>query len=134
MVSRSRFALSDEHILFVYGTLKREFSNHYFLRNSDFLGWAKTAQRYGLYVDEYPLVYEEDPVSPIIGEAYRIDGDTLKHIDGLEGHPDHYHREQVEIILDTGERCNAWIYFFPKREGRLIASGEFNLSTELGRD
>lgn len=120
------------HMLFVYGTLKRAFSNNYFLRKAEFVGPARTVERYGLYVDEFPLVYPRDEISPIIGELYRVDSATLSKLDALENHPKLYRRELVEVKrLDNGVASRAWIYFFPERTGRLIASGEFKPSTEL---
>ena len=112
--------------VFVYGTLKRECSNHYFLQDAPFLGQARTVERYGLYVAEYPLVYPGDAVCRIRGEVYAVDGETLKRLDILEDHPHLYRRQETEVLLDSGKRLRAWIYFYPERAGRLISDGEFN--------
>ena len=122
-----------EHTLFVYGSLKRGFPNHYFLRDSYFVSLAKTVERYSLYVDVYPFVYPRDSVSPIHGEVYKVDDNTLYRLDALEGHPHLSRREQIEVRLKSGERMRAWIYFFPERSGRLISSGEFKTTTGLGK-
>lgn len=125
---------SGRHVVFAYGTLKHGFANHYFFRDAHFLGEAKTAVRYSLYVDEYPLVYPGQPTSSVLGEVYRIDDALLMRLDMLEGHPRIYRREQIEIILATGERMRAWIYFFPDPRGRLIPDGEFKPTTALGSE
>lgn len=122
-----------EHTIFVYGSLKRDFPNHYFLRDAHFVGLAKTVERYSLYVDVYPFVYPRDSVSLIHGEVYKIDSNTLHRLDALEGHPNLYRREQIDVRLESGERMRAWIYFFPERSGRLISSGEFQTTTGLGK-
>lgn len=120
------------HTLFVYGTLKQGFSNHYFLKDAEFVAPAKTVERYALFVDEFPHVYPKDPVCSIQGEVYHVDFSTLTRIDALEGHPNFYRRELVEVRLQSGEATKAWIYFHSKGAGQLIASGEFNPSRDLG--
>ncbi|QGY42037.1 gamma-glutamylcyclotransferase [Pseudodesulfovibrio cashew] len=122
------------HTVFVYGTLKREFSNHYFLRNAKFVGSARTCERYSLYVDEFPLVFRGEPISQIRGEVYAVDDPTLTRLDSLEGHPREYRREEIDVQLQSGERVRAWMYFYPERNGRLISSGEYKLTTGLGRE
>lgn len=120
------------HTVFVYGTLKRGFSNHYFLRDARFVGKARTVHRYALYVDEYPGVHAGDKVCPIMGEVFEVDAGNMNRLDALEDHPRLYKREQIDVVLESGEKRRAWIYFTPRKTGRLIASGEFNPKKELG--
>jgi gamma-glutamylcyclotransferase (GGCT)/AIG2-like uncharacterized protein YtfP len=115
------------HVLFVYGTLKREYPNHYFLRNALFVDEGETVDSYALYFDEFPLVYAGEAIGSIKGEVYRIDDDTLHHLDQLEEYPDVSQRKEVSVVLVTGELVQAWMYFFPEPKGRLIPSGDFNL-------
>jgi Uncharacterized conserved protein len=128
-VARSRKAQQGRtHAVFVYGTLKRGFPNHFFLRNARFAGRARTVDSYALYLDEYPGVYPGQQVSPIIGEVYRVDRAMLGRIDVLEDHPELYRREECDVRLDSGEVIRAFIYFYPRAGGRLIESGEFVLA------
>ena len=113
------------HLLFVYGTLKRGFPNHHYLSGAEFLGRARTLERYTLYVDRVPYVVREEKVSFIKGEVYRVSDDILKRVDMLEGHPTHYRRERVKIVLENRKVLEAWIYFYPKPVGRLEPSGEY---------
>ncbi|CCH48337.1 gamma-glutamylcyclotransferase family protein [Pseudodesulfovibrio piezophilus] len=134
MVGQAKQDADQRCKVFVYGTLKRGFANHYFLRNAHFFGMAKTVKMYGLYVDEFPSVYAWDAVSPIRGEVYDIDMLTLRCLDGVEGHPRFSRREEIEVLLDSGQLLWVWFYFYPQRGKRLISNGEFNLSTGLAQE
>lgn len=112
--------------MFVYGTLKRGFPSHRFLRDADFVGYAWTRDRYALYQDEYPGVFPGEPVSRIRGEVYALDDETLQRLDLLEDHPHLYHRERAVMEMDSGVLLTAWIYFYPHASGRLFPEGEWN--------
>lgn len=122
------------HTVFTYGTLKRGFPNHYFLRQARFAGQARTVEPYALYADEFPLVYPGASVSTIRGEVYEVDDNTLARLDRLEGHPDHYRRTEIKVRLDTGETVRAWIYFYPRPGDQIVSDGEFKPSTRFGRE
>lgn len=121
--------LKSVEIVFVYGTLKQGFSNHHFLANANFLGNALTCKSYALYCSGLPFVIRDQAVSRIFGEAYSVDGVTLKALDCLEGHPSCYRREQIQICLNEkslpAKTFLAWIYFYPKPVGRLLPVGIF---------
>ncbi len=48
----------------------------------------------------------------IRGEVLQLDGRALEVLDPLEGHPDMYYREIVEVETDSGP-MQAWIYWAP---------------------
>lgn len=118
--------------LFVYGTLKRGFGNHRLLEDQEFIGEAKTWNKYIMLRHGIPYVYEEGkayvgevgyPVqliegSMIEGEFYKVDDEALARIDRLEGHPRWYCRKQINIRVDIGNdypmTTKAWIYFMKK--------------------
>ncbi len=81
------------HKIFVFGTLKRDYSNHRFLADSKFLGTGKSREKYAMYVSGIPFVIVSEPVSQIHGELYEADDQTFKGLDQLEGHPHWYQRE-----------------------------------------
>jgi gamma-glutamylcyclotransferase (GGCT)/AIG2-like uncharacterized protein YtfP len=115
-----------EHLIFVYGTLRKGQGNHrYFLNRSKFLGMAKTKKRYVLYGHGIPILSRTGAVSQVTGEVYSIDTATLERLDELEGHPDMYKREQAEVVLQDGTELTAWIYFYDTPRGDLIESGDF---------
>jgi gamma-glutamylaminecyclotransferase len=116
--------MQEQHLVFVYGTLLRGMSNHAMLAEARFLGTARTKASFALYVDYYPKVIRDEPVSPIAGELYLVDGMTLARLDDLEDHPFEYRREQVLVIMDDGEETRAWVYFHPRPGGDLVAGGD----------
>lgn len=116
------------HIIFVYGTLKNGFSNHSLLADSEFLGEASTVDMYALYAAGIPFVNKDEPISTIQGELYEVNSSTLERIDRLEGHPDYYRREEIEVFkksIGYTETITAWIYFHPEKIGRLIEDGRY---------
>ena len=118
--------MPEHHLIFVYGTLLRGLSNHAILAQARFLGTARTKEPYALYVDTYPKVIRDEPVSPVTGELYLVDGPTLALLDDLEDHPFMYRREQIAVIMDDGEETLAWLYFHPQPGGRLVAGGDLS--------
>ena len=117
-----------EQLVFVYGTLKKGFSNHRLLASSELLGKARTVKKYAMYSTGVPIVVKEEAVSAIFGELYRVDEVTLTYLDSLEGHPDWYRREEVEVLVEDkggGQHLEkAWIYFNLDKRGTLVPSGE----------
>jgi gamma-glutamylaminecyclotransferase len=118
--------MQEHHLVFVYGTLLRGSSNHALLAPARFLGAASTKESYALYVDYYPKVIRDEPVSPIAGELYLVDGTTLALLDDLEDHPFEYRREQVRVRMDDDEEVWAWIYFHPEPGGTLLEGGDLS--------
>lgn len=121
--------MSNTKHLFVYGTLKRDFSNHYLLEDQEYVGKAETWNNYIMLRHGIPYVYEASKAyrgdegyplelikgSMIQGEFYKVDDEALARIDQLEGHPSWYCRKQINIRVDIGDdypmTCRAWIYF-----------------------
>jgi len=111
--------------LFTYGTLMKGYSNHYPLKRAEWVGSAKTLEKYSLYESGIPFVFKGEAVSHIYGELYRVDELTLKIIDRLEGHPEWYRREEIQIVTDSGNNVTAWLYFYPEKRGKLVTSGRY---------
>lgn len=99
-------------IIGVYGTLKQGFGNHHLISESTFLGYAET-------IDFYPLIDRGLPYlipDPGYGynvelELYEVDGKTLEAVDRLEGHPNFYKRELIEVLDHEYNIIEAWVYF-----------------------
>lgn len=95
-----------QHLVFVYGTLRKGECNHHFLENSQFLGGCQSAQDYRLYdLGAYPAVSAGNQA--INGEVYLIDEVTLQALDKLEDVPVEYRRETIETPFGQ-----AWIYLY----------------------
>lgn len=115
-----------KNTVFVYGTLKFEYSNHVLLSDSKFLGEAMSMDSYLMTasgpVYGIPFVHKQDEISPnlyrhakpICGEVYEVTDDALADLDRLECHPRWYCREEaIFTFLANGKTVDAWVYFMP---------------------
>lgn len=94
--------------VFVYGTLRAGEANHGLLTGAAFVG--RVERQPGLSMVDtgwFPAVYLDPEGSGIVGEVYEIDGAILRRLDGLEGYPGHYDRQQIETPFGS-----AWIYLY----------------------
>ena len=108
--------------LFVYGTLKRGFSNAFYLKDANYLGEFITRTDYSMYdFGGYPAVSQAGN-SGIAGEVYGINPEHLAATDRLEWYPDFYQRVTIETIY--GE---AWMYVVQASlcEGKNTISGNW---------
>lgn len=105
--------------LFVYGSLRRGFPNHFLLEKSIYIGTYITVDKYhmiGQVSKSFPYVVEEKEFettasTSIIGELYDIEADVLKDLDELEGHPDFYTRRTVQVADGLGiHTYSAYVY------------------------
>lgn len=98
---------SDHHLVFVYGTLKTNQPNHYWLEDSA-NGTAKLICT-GKTAESYPLIIATRYNSPYLlkapgvghqvnGEIYQVDDQMLEALDKLENHPHLYERHETKII------------------------------------
>ena len=117
--------LAQINALFVYGTLRQGFCNHFLLKGATFCGVVRTRGKYALYAEGIPYVSKAEAVSEIVGEVFQVDEETLERVDRLEGHPHWYRREETEVILADGSNVWAWMYFNESPRGRLIESGDY---------
>ena len=83
---------SSEHLVFVYGTLRRGGRYHHLLEQATYLGAAQTPPHYVLLdAGSYPAMLKNG-TQAIHGEVYRVHEHTLKELDILEGVPELYIR------------------------------------------
>lgn len=117
-----------KHLLFVYGTLKRGYSNHHCLGDDAILyGPAKVANMQLFEGPGFPYAFPTDDGAVAKGELYEISEEAFARCDRLEGYPHHYNRIRVNATLkgssdyqDVGmEWTNeCWIYVTPKLPAR----------------
>tara|TARA_R110002096_G_scaffold272843_10_gene466619 strand:+ start:601 stop:948 length:348 start_codon:yes stop_codon:yes gene_type:complete len=109
--------------IFVYGTLRKGFSNHFIMKRMMNLGKGLTKEKYAMYGSGIPFLVETEPVTNITGELYMVDQTTFEILDILEGHPKWYKRKQVDVVVE-GVEHKAWVYF-NKKQGTLIKTGNY---------
>ena len=85
--------------LFVYGTLKRDGCRHGPLIRQRFLGEARTRPSYALLdLGAYPgLVHSPTDGQAVQGEVYEVERGLLPWLDDVEGAPELYRLEPVEL-------------------------------------
>ena len=107
----------DIKYLFVYGTLKKNKTNHNnFLGNAKFVGEARTDKQWGLVdLGHFPAMIMSH--KSVEGELYEIDEQTLARIDNLEGVgiSGMYNRLAIPVFVD-GVEYPAWTYIMLRRD------------------
>ena len=99
----------NKHLVFVYGTLRRDSVGAMSTRFPDSRFVAEAKVNGSLYdLGAYPGLLLDDSNSLVIGEVYEVDNETLSKLDDFES-SSHYWRKQVKIPLGTqSKKC--WIY------------------------
>lgn len=111
----------QEQYVFVYGTLKKTFSNHRLIQACDLVGCGFTdSDRYFLTVHKthgYPIAFfdnREGKRARIYGELYKVPTDLMLTLDNLESNGTIYQRRllRVNAFGKNGDvLCTpAWIY------------------------
>ena len=98
----------------VYGTLKKGYSNSHLLNSADFIGDGKTANKYRMYGTGIPYMHPQTDNTRgnnNVVEVYQVTDSTLKRLDILEGHPNHYERKETPIKMKDGTIISAQVYF-----------------------
>jgi gamma-glutamylcyclotransferase (GGCT)/AIG2-like uncharacterized protein YtfP len=108
------------HRVFVYGTLKSGFWNHYLLKGCEFIGAAATVRTYKMIENGFPVIMPDPAGKPLAGEIYTVDDETLARLDQLEREGSSYDRKLIDVTLPlTGtERLLAKAFMYVGREDR----------------
>lgn len=102
----------NDHLVFVYGTLRRGGDNHYLLADSSFVGRHVTEALYTLFrLGQFPAVVARGD-TPIVGELYRVSTEVFALLDELECYPSVFARQ----TMDT-EAGQAWLYVYNRLVG-----------------
>lgn len=97
-------------LVFVYGSLKKGFSNHSCLNGAQFYKDAKIKDAIMYNLGPFPGIVDGE--GEVRGELYTANEAVMARLDRLEGHPRFYCRKKVPIM---GEDCLAWAYFLSDR-------------------
>jgi gamma-glutamylaminecyclotransferase len=120
--------MSNETLVFVYGTLKRGGNNHRYLAGQKFVGEARTPPGFRLFdLGEYPgMVAYADDRAGVSGEVWAVDAGCLARLDVLEGLAEGlYRREPVPLLPPFADRkVESYLYARPV-EGLRDIGGEF---------
>jgi gamma-glutamylcyclotransferase (GGCT)/AIG2-like uncharacterized protein YtfP len=108
------------HRVFVYGTLKSGFRNHYLLNGCELLGAASTVPTYKMIENGFPVIMPDPEGTPLAGEIYTVDVDTLARLDEQEREGTSYDRKLIDAILSlaSGERLPTKAFIYVGREDR----------------
>ena len=118
----------------VYGSLRRGHGNNSLLEDSDFIDECLTESGYVMRsLGGFPCVSIGGNQS-IRGELYSVSDDVLRQLDSLEGHPDWYERQLINVLPFNmmGNWIKAWIYLMPPDEYTdcpVVESGDWGNKT-----
>jgi gamma-glutamylaminecyclotransferase len=84
-------------VLFVYGSLLRGQSNHFWMRAARYLGEASTEPRFELLdLGPFPALVAGGSTA-VHGELYEVDAVLLARLDVFEDVPEMYRRDVVQL-------------------------------------
>lgn len=108
----SKTNVLQDNLMAVYGTLRKGNGNYYsYLRNQKHLGTGKTKDKYPMVANGIPFVIDEKGKGhQVVVDVFKVSDDTMKRIDGLEGHPTWYKRKQIKVEV-KGKELLCWLYF-----------------------
>ena len=103
------------HLVAVYGTLKMGRGNNIYLRDSIYMGTARTKEPMRMCVISLPYVIKgsSENGKHVLLELYYVDDTTLSALDRLEGHPIYYKREKITVTPEESvfnSDTEAWVY------------------------
>lgn len=101
------------YYVFVYGTLKSAYYNHNILGDAEFIACASTKDKYPMVnIEKYfpYLINDKGHGHHVKGEIYRVNVSKLQDLDILEGYPDLYTREEIQVV-SSGIELSAIVYF-----------------------
>jgi len=112
------------HQVFVYGSLKRGFHNHGLLSKSTFLSEGASCGLEMYSLGSFPAVTHGK--GSVVGEIWEVDDDTLADLDRLEGHPNFYRREVMDIWCDNmNGNLPCYVYVYQGQVRDHIPEGEW---------
>ena len=101
-------------LIFVYGTLKRDYSNHYFIKDCKFKGNAYTLKKFRMFDKGYPYIIFDENGYHIKGEVYKINEKNIwKILDNLEDYPLEYDKKITDVIIND-KIVKAYLYYYKK--------------------
>ena len=121
----------------VYGTLRKGFGNHGLMQRcrGELVGTGITKEKMILLARGIPYLSRLKQEHHVVIEVYDVPDNLVYMLDGLEGHPDWYKREEtdiIEVVSSTGEPLedmSAWVYFMDNavtdKNVAVVSTGDF---------
>ena len=127
--------MSNSVFVAVYGSLRsgmeNEGVNHQAGAESLGEGFTQNKYRLSQYGRAYfPVVSLTEEKTPLRVEVWKTNEKGLtNNYDMLEGYPSFYNRTQIPVILDSGEKIDAWIYHIDdlRQHGVEVESGDWKV-------
>lgn len=92
--------MNNTFLYFTYGTLMRGERNEHLLEGARYIGKAATKPKYKLFRINgnfpFPAIIDEGGTA-VCGELYEVPISALPGMDRMEGHPNFYRRQPIEI-------------------------------------
>jgi gamma-glutamylcyclotransferase (GGCT)/AIG2-like uncharacterized protein YtfP len=109
--------MQQQHLIFVYGTLKRDNRNHRILKDSMFVGDATTVPKFTMYSNGVFPALLSTPQFHIKGEVYSVSTDMLNRLDCFEGYNktrghNLYERGTVDVIFNNTQKQMTNVFFY----------------------
>lgn len=100
-------------IVAVYGSLRQGLGNSYLLKDSEHLLTAREDVNFHMIsLGGYPALIKDEVKHSIVFEVYAVSRAEFQRLDQLEGYPNFYSREQVNVGGHT-----AWVYCMREARG-----------------
>ncbi len=110
-----------DELMFVYGTLKKGYGNHFIMDGAKYLSEAYIVGWEMRDLGGFPAITKSDG-GKVHGEMYIVSPQVLKRADKLEGYPSLFNREKVKS--DKG--FDAWVYYMEhETKSTVIESGRW---------
>ena len=107
-------------LVFVYGSLKKDYWNHCILGGSEFITDAVTIDPYILTDCGFPYLITPESLpegpdkpnpAPVVGEVYLVvDEHIQRSLDALEGVPNHYQHLTLDVMSGEGQKLKCLAY------------------------
>jgi gamma-glutamylcyclotransferase (GGCT)/AIG2-like uncharacterized protein YtfP len=126
---------TDNHSIFVYGTLMQGFANPFAKKLHKNALWRGKSSFPGQLFDlgTYPgAIYQPDATTHVQGEVWELTDfqktiASLDHYEGIHDFKPEYIRQEVPIVLENRETIFCWVYLFcqPVESFRIITHGDY---------
>jgi gamma-glutamylcyclotransferase (GGCT)/AIG2-like uncharacterized protein YtfP len=114
-------------ILFVYGTLMKNYELNFLLEKSKFIGKALTCDKYVLSSSNViPYLCDKKEMHQVYGEVYDVSDECVVEIDGYESEGSWYFRKPLSVFIldDNNVIMKAQAYFNDTIE-KIIPTGNY---------